>query len=313
MKTKKKLLSVLLLAMCLSLLTFVPVSAESVTNTNSNTTTTSKEGWVKKNGKYYWQKANGKIRKKAGLIQVGKNYYYLKKGGARLEASFKKIDGKYYYFKSTGKMIKPSKGRFYNLQGNRYYFYKDGHVATGRKKVQGKYYYFDSKGRMQKNVSAVKVGKKYYSVNSKGVMSWIPAKKAECQIAAQNFISKHSNSSQSNAQKFRSCFNYLLGYMKYTPGFFRASSDYAIIDRKYGAYELALSTFNSPNLRGNCHRFACCIAAIAKELGYQPTVIVTTGDHSFVMINGGYYDNMYGGLFGASSRPAYSVYKRTVF
>lgn len=45
--------------------------------------------------------------------------------------------------------------------------------------------------------------------------------------------------------------------------------------------------------------------AVAKELGYQPYVITLAEGHSFVMIDGRYYNNMYGALFDAESRPAY--------
>ena len=47
------------------------------------------------------------------------------------------------------------------------------------------------------------------------------------------------------------------------------------------------------------------VNAVIKELGYQPYVITLAEGHSFVMINGRYYDNMYGALFDAASRPSY--------
>ena len=52
-------------------------------------------------------------------------------------------------------------------------------------------------------------------------------------------------------------------------------------------------------------RSSNAVAAVAKELGYQPYVITLAEGHSFVMINGRYYDNMYGALFDAASRPSY--------
>lgn len=321
MKGKSKLFSAVLLAMCLLMAGSLSVRAAGTdvtptvpTEAPKPTEAPVKEGWVQKGKSYYWRTADGSIRKKAGVLDVGHDRYYLDKNGARVSDCFKKIQGKYYYFQKNGKMFRPAKETFRTIAKKKYYFYTDGHAATGRVKIGKSYYYFDSKGILQKNVNAVKVGKYYYNVNEKGITVKISNKKAQCEIAAQKFIKKHSRSSQTNAQKFRSCFYYLLGYMRYSPGYFRTSSDYKIIDKKEGAYELALSTFNSPNLRGNCHRFACCVAAIAKELGYKkPTVIATTGDHSFVIINGKYYDNMYGGLFGAGSRPSYRVYKKTVF
>lgn len=319
MKGKRKIFAAAVFAVCLLTAVLMPVWVSAAGTSDSAaaskpTGAAVQEGWVKKGKSYYWRNADGSIRKKSGIFDVGRARYYLNKNGSRLSGSFKKIQGKYYYFQSNGKMFRPDKKTFRTVSKKRYYFYTDGHVATGRVKIGKSYYYFNTRGRLQKNVNAVKIGKFYYNVNEKGITVKISNKKAKCEIAAQKFIKKHTRSSQTKAQKFRSCFYYLLGNMRYTPGYFRTSSDYKIIAKKEGAYELALSTFNSPNLRGNCHRFACCVAAIAKELGYKkPTVIATTGDHSFVIINGGYYDNMYGGLFGARSRPSYRVYKKTVF
>lgn len=265
--------------------------------------------WIKKKGKYYWKYADGKIRKKAWFLTNGKHIWYTLKDGSRICSAFQKIKGNYYYFKVNGKLYQPEEACFRKFDGNTYYFYRDGHIATGRTKIGKTYYYFSAKGVLQRNQQAVKVGSSYYNIDGSGAMTKISETRARCYQAAWQFINAHSGSSQSNAQRFRSCFFYLLAYMRYTPGYYSVSSDYRMIDRDEGVYELALSTFTSPNLRGNCHRFAACVGIMAKELGYSPTVITTTGDHSFVIINGGYYDNMYGGLFGASSRPAYSVYK----
>lgn len=66
-------------------------------------------------------------------------------------------------------------------------------------------------------------------------------------------------------------------------------------------------------LTGNCYGIASSVAAIAKELGYEPYVITIPDGHSFVTINGLYYDNMYGTLFGAATRPAYTVEYRIKF
>lgn len=275
---------------------------------------TYKECWIKKGSKYFWRTSDGSIRKKSGPFDVGKYRYYLDKDGSRVENCFKRIKGEYYYFLSNGKMLRTGKRIFQTIDKKRYGFYEDGRRVTGRVRMgDKKYYYFDARGVLQKNIRGIKDGKYYYNVNKDGTTVKISAKKAECEKAAQNFIKKHTKSTQTNAQKFRTCFNYLLGYMRYSPGYFPTSSDYNILSKTDGVYEMALSTFNSTNLRGNCHRFACCVGVIARELGYdKPAVITTTGDHSFVMINGLYYDNMYGIGFGATSRPSYKVYKKTV-
>lgn len=71
-------------------------------------------------------------------------------------------------------------------------------------------------------------------------------------------------------------------------------------------YRFAQDVFDTNT--GDCFGFACSVAMCAKELGYDPEIIITTGDHGFVIINGLYYDNM-GGLFGASSHFVYSTFR----
>lgn len=296
-------------------LTETETPSQAVSGTETETETQTQAGWIRKKGRYYWQNEDGTRRTEAGFFDVGSKRYYITAKGYRQEKGFRKISRKYYYFRKNGTMLWPSKNGFRKLDGETYYFYKqDGHIATGRTKIGKKYYYFDAKGRLQTNVSVVKAGGKYYGVNKKGVMTKVSKTKVQCVLAARKFIQKHSPASQTNEQRFRTCFRYLMAHMRYIPDFYSVSGDYRIIDKKDGIYELALSTFNSPVLQGNCHRFASCVAAIARELGYHPIVINTEGDHSFVLIDGKYYDNMYGGLFGADSRPGtYVVHKRTVY
>lgn len=264
--------------------------------------------WVKIKGKYYWQFTDGTLRKKSGIFSVKGKIYCTNKDGSRAESVYRRIKGKYYFFRANGKMYRPKAARFRKLGGKTCYFYTDGHVATGRTKIGSKYYYFDDRGALQTNQSVIQLNDKYYNTDADGVMTRISETKAKCRTAAWNFINSHSDSSQPNAKRLRSCFNYLLGYMQYRH--FSMDYSYSVIDKKNGIYELALYTFESSQLQGNCHNFAACFAVIAKELGYSPTMVTMKGDHSFVIINGGYYDNMYGGLYGASSRPAYSVYKK---
>lgn len=282
-------------------------SAAAETSAEVKTAKKKQGTWVKIKGKYYWQYADGTIRRKAGTFSAKGNTYCTYRDGSRVESVYRKIKGRYYYFKANGKVYKPQKAQFRRLGGKTCYFYTDGHVAAGRTKIGSKYYYFDAKGALQTNQKMVQIKNNYYSTDAKGVMTKIPVVKAKCQIAARDFINRHSDSSQLNAGRLRSCFNYLLGYMQYRH--FDMEYSYSVIDKKNGIYELALYTFQSASLQGNCHNFASCFAVIAKELGYSPTMVTMKGDHSFVMIGGGYYDNMYGGLFGAASRPAYSVYK----
>lgn len=233
--------------------------------------------------------------------------YYVRKGGKRA-VGWLKLQGQYYYFESNGYLTQ--KTGWVQIKGSTYFIRQGGYrCAPGFCKILDNYYYFDKNGKLVTNKRTYAIGKKYYNIDSKGVIETLSSLKASCQLEAQKFIQKHSKESMTQREKLRSCFNYLLAYMRYRPqpprwSDFKAEEWY---------YQKAVATFQTMN--GNCYSFACCVAACAKELGYQPTVIVITADHGFVMIDGKYYDNMYGGLFGSStpSHRGYTVYTKVDF
>ena len=288
------------------------VSAQSSLQASSKLfTDTKKAGWVKqKNGQYLWRKADGSYIRKKGWQILNEKKYYLLDGGYRA-GGWQRIHGKYYYFYQTTGVLYAKKGMV-RIGAYRYYIFRDGSAATGMTKFGKYYFYFSPTGKLVESKRGVRCGTKYYNTTQNGLASEISYNQAMCERAANEFIRKHSSASDSNAVKFRKCFNYLVAYMRYSPGYFSVSGDYAAFQQPEWQYKLALQCFQSPDLRGNCHRFACCVAAIAKELGYRPYVIVTTGDHSFVMIDGKYYDNM-GPLFGASGHSSYSIHKKVAF
>lgn len=104
-----------------------------------------------------------------------------------------------------------------------------------------------------------------------------------------------------NRQKLRACFNYIIGYNRFVGSMDPTPAEFK--SRRW-VYKYAVQMFEN-GLTGNCYGMASAVAAVAKELGYQPYVITLAEGHSFVMINGRYYDNMYGALFDAASRPSY--------
>ena len=146
------------------------------------------------------------------------------------------------------------------------------------------------------------------ALNSKGEKQ-SPAQ-AQAAKLARKFIDQHSSASQSAYQRFRTCWQWLLSYMYYRP----KSFDPADFEGEDWPYRYVISVL-SGTPTGNCYGFACTTAAIAKELGFQPTVIVMTLDHAVVEIDGRYYDNMGGGLFGASQpyHKNYTVYKKAEY
>ena len=282
------------------------VHAEAGTGSTATVQTAakSKAGWIKKKGKYYYRQANGKILKKKGLRKIGSHYYYLAKDYSR-SSGFIKIKGKYYYFQKNGRRYE--KAGWLTVSKKKYYVLKDFSLATGYKKINKKKYFFSSTGELQKNRPAFEYNGRYYKTDKNGIMTRLPAMKAQASIATWKYINLHSSPNQTNAQRFRSCFNWIEAYLHYRSKPFN-SKDFEGSD---WPYRYVLSVLNN-GVTGNCYGFACTVASIAYELGYEPYIIITTGDHGFVMIDGKYYDNM-GALFGASSHRPYSIYKKVKF
>ena len=81
-----------------------------------------------------------------------------------------------YYM--NGKMLKNC---WREIGGKKYYFKKNGNAATLSCKVRGRYYVFNKKGQLMQppSTKVVKIGKKKYQVNSKGmaVKGWSRNKK----------------------------------------------------------------------------------------------------------------------------------------
>ena len=155
-------------------------------------------GWKKIDKKYYYFDMSGIMESKT-FLTVGQKGYYLSKSGARVtgwkelkspndgkkhwyyfnskgvsQIGWTKIDKKYYYFEQEindegeeecyGVMVTG----FYEIDGKDYYFSKSGAMATGWKKISKKWYYFKKSGVMAKN-EKIKIGKKTYKFNGKGV------------------------------------------------------------------------------------------------------------------------------------------------
>ena len=103
---------------------------------------------IRKGRYYYYRYASGKIRKKAGFVNVDGYRYYVRKGGKITTGKIFKIKKKYYcankygvimtgvysrkgtlYFSSTAGVIKKKAG-FVHWNGNSYYVKKGGKIAV---------------------------------------------------------------------------------------------------------------------------------------------------------------------------------------
>ena len=245
------------------------------------------------------------VQKKQGLVREGRNYcYYVK--GQKVRRVWKKIRGRKYYFGNNGNAATGS----VQIKGTYYIFNEKGQLLAPRRnaimKVKNAYYYVKPSGTPVTGWNVVK-GKLYYSYrNGKcaagrkvGEIRFTRNGYARddintrLKIKSMEVINKVTTPSASTNTKQRQCW-YYLNTIRFQSNKFPITSQKNW--PKYCAYDL-LDT-----MWGNCYGFANAFAALAKELGYKPYVIELPMTHCWVLINGGYWDNM-GNKMGVPNSP----------
>ena len=233
---------------------------------------------------------------------IGKNV----SDGRRL-SGLKKADKRWYYFDpKNGRMVK--KAGWKKIKGKKYYIQKGGVLATGVKKIGKVRYGFTDKGVLRGFSKPFEYEGKWYRTNKKGVAEKLSKDQVRCSKVTRKYIDKYTTSKMSKQKKFRTLFNRMIAG-NYVPNYIKRKE----VNEKDFPYRATYKVLSN-NGKYNCYGFACTIASIAKELGYEPYVIVMDYDHAVVEINGKYYDNM-GGRFGAK-KPTLSdfkVYKKIKF
>lgn len=287
--------------------------AQSATNTPQDTSgttqpqqpsaTVKKIGLVKEGTKYVYYDKKGRKVKNKWLTIKKKRYYFKADGTAAIGGN--KI-GKYIYvFDLQGRLIKPSKSKIVTVGKTSYYVNKKGQAYKGFFKIGKRLYRGDSKGRLTKNktVSNITFNSKGYANNDIN---------AKLKMKLMSIMSKITIQGMSKSKKLYACWRYLTSggrfyYSTYWPDFDQEGWQQAL------AYRMLTKGC------GDCYAFACTFAAMAKELGYKPYVILGrvpgTRDgaadgmtsHGWVMIGGRYYDpeaefaGWYRGVYGNSS------------
>ena len=256
--------------------------------------------------------------KKSGLIKEGTKYFFYDKKGNKLKSKWKTIQKRRYYFKADGtaavggtkigkytyvfdlqgRLLKPSKSKIVQVGKKLYYVNKKGQAIKGFFKIGNKLYRGDIKGRLTKNKTVANV-----TFNSKGY--------AKNDLNAK-LISRITTTEMSKSEKLYSCWRYLT-----SSGNFYYSTYWPDLNKKGWQREVAYNMLTTGG--GDCYGFACTFAAMARELGYNPYVVLGrvsgTRDgaadgltrHGWVMIDGAYYDpeaqfaGWYRGVYGNGS------------
>ena len=239
--------------------------------------------------------------KKSGLIKEGTKYFFYDKKGNKLKSKWKTIQKRRYYFKADGTAaVGGTKIGKYT-----YYVNKKGQAIKGFCKIGNKLYRGDIKGRLTKNKTVANV-----TFNSKGYAK--NDLNAKLKMKLMTIISRITTTEMSKSEKLYSCWRYLT-----SSGNFYYSTYWPDLNKKGWQREVAYNMLTTGG--GDCYGFACTFAAMARELGYNPYVVLGrvsgTRDgaadgltrHGWVMIDGAYYDpeaqfaGWYRGVYGNGS------------
>lgn len=277
---------------------------------------------------------------KSGLVRErGSLYFY--RNGEPVKNSLIKTGGKIFYFDSNGRAFT---NRWRKVNDDWYFFKKKGRAAVGSIKINKKFRVFNRFGHLciAKKKKTVKVNKKKFLVIKNGYAAhgwfsyknrmlhvrkngsfdrrkkcgYIPmngkgfaknAEQVQAMLLARRFIQKHTDPGDSNLRKFEKCFRIIIACTSYV-GDWRPQG----FGEKGWQYRSAIEMF-SFGLTGDCYGVSCAVAAVAKDLGFQPYVIWATCSHAFVIVDGKYYDNMHGAVFGATSHVPYTTKEKFKF
>lgn len=125
------------------------------------------KGFAKIGGNLYFFYRDTCQKAVSKMVATKSGTYFLMKDGKAVRNKRVKYKNKIYGFGNDFKMVK---GNFLEIGGRKYYFGKDGVMATGLQTINGSQYYFAKSGAMAVNTSFT-VGKYMYTVNSKGVVT----------------------------------------------------------------------------------------------------------------------------------------------
>lgn len=211
-----------------------------------------------------------------------------------------RVKKKYRIYGEDGKLYVVKKRQLVTIDGKQYMVQGKGIPAPGWFVHKKKVIHIRKNGTVDKRKKC-----SYIALNGKGYAK--NTTQAMVKIEAAKFIAKHTAPSDSKPEKFRKCFRTVIGGTSYI-GDWRPQG----FGKKGWQYRSALEMFET-GLMGDCYGVSCVVAACAKELGYQPYVIWSTNSHAFVIVDGKYYDNMQGAVFGATTHVPYTVKEKFKF
>ena len=241
-----------------------------------------KKGWVTKKGHKYYYNDSGKQKK--GFVTVGKNTYYF-----------------------TPKAIKTKKGDA-SVTIN-----PKGSMVRGWFKLDGKYYYFNrSNGKMVKNktIDGIKIAK-----DGTAKKTDYNEKKMNLMILARERMQSLTKPSDSKEVKREACYDYVKD--NFTKTAVNADIDgknqMVVLEniRSRADWDIIFADFGLSKNHGDCVAWACSVAYLIHECGYDDVYIVDdkkgTGydsahpAHAWAECEGKVFDAYFGSYKGKDS------------
>ena len=244
------------------------------------------------------------------LSVLAAGLYFAEEADAKGYTGPKSYKGKLCFFKN-GRVAKGKKERILKAKGYYYYVLKNGRIRKGWN-IKGKaLYYFNKKGRMvrDKKIHGIMLlpnGKAQFTKKSKGKKK--KSLNAYIKYKCIRVLKKRGVYNKSKKKQLRSAWNYLQSHKVFRygyvyPGPYKKDSKWPKNWPKKLAYIMLTKH------KGNCYGFACCFAAFAHTIGYDPYVyygyvrggrdasmgLTNSGwtRHSCTRINGKWYDPEY--------------------
>jgi glucan-binding YG repeat protein len=271
------------------------------------------------NGKYIYMKADGsRVAKAAGWYYINSKYHYLKADGTpvKLTERYYYIMGSWRYLKSDGKRAIVPTG-WNAINGSWYFIRYNGEYFTGWKTISNNKYYFSNYGRLSTGFFKASNGYYYYQTKNKGIYYNSILKNTkngnyyyvgpEGKVINNdltkliiNIYNKQVTAGMTKEQQLYAMYMYLATYKNSRFTYERRYDDKQYIGKGNWTYDYAYYLLSKK--KGNCYRFACSFAYMARMLGYDSYVLVGEcpsyrggyTPHSIVMIkkNGTnyYYD-----------------------
>lgn len=235
-----------------------------------------------------WKNADGTFLKGSWLDVAGLRYHLDRNG--YIQVGLTEVDGKVYFFHPSGMVI----AGWLQIGDGIYYFQADGSMAVNTV-VDG--FMLGSDGRM--TGAAVAETSQTAQQGSVQRNEALEAAKPGEQLndEAQSALQQQVNAviaavtaaDMTEEQKLRACYQYVMDSSKYKRDTEVPSGDWT------GRYAQEILSTG----KGNCYRYACGFAYLAKGLGYEARVVTGTvrslkggqTPHGWaeVYINGGWY------------------------